>query len=64
MALPDHELQGFDDSTAFMEFAMKRKDDPLYNAALIRLQDSKADTDEEMAASLAAILPFYFADPI
>ncbi|KAL2059051.1 hypothetical protein ABVK25_000343 [Lepraria finkii] len=46
MILLDHQLEGFDDSTTFMAFAMRRKDNPVYNAALVRLQKFKADTDE------------------
>lgn len=59
----DHELQGFDDSATYIEFAMKRKDDPVYSAALERLQTFKADTDEKMQDELKGILPFYFANP-
>ena len=63
LVLFDHELQGFDDSATYAEFAMKRKDDPIYIAALERLQKFKADTDEEMQEVLIEILPFYFANP-
>lgn len=63
LVLLDHELQGFDDSATYIEFAMKRKDDPMYSAALERLQTFKADTDEKMQDELNGILPFYFANP-
>lgn len=63
LVLLDHELQGFDDSSTYTGFAMKRKDDPIYGAALERLQTFKADTDEEMQEQLNGILPFYFANP-
>lgn len=63
LVLLDHELQGFDDSATYINFAMKRKDDPIYSAALERLQTFKADTDEEMQEVLNSILPFYFANP-
>ncbi len=63
LLLLDHELQGFDDSATYAEFAIKRKDDPIYTAALGRLQKFKADTDEEMQEVLSEILPFYFANP-
>lgn len=63
LVLLDHELQGFDDSATYLEFAMRRKDDPRYSAALERLQNFEANTDEEMRAGLDGILPFYFADP-
>lgn len=41
----DHELQGFDDSSSHVEFAMKRKDNPRYSVALERLQTYKEDVD-------------------
>ena len=63
MVLLDHELQGFDDSATFTEFALRRQNDPIYSTALIRLQTFNAENDERMAESLKAILPFYFADP-
>ncbi|CAD6579999.1 MAG: hypothetical protein ASARMPREDX12_009431 [Alectoria sarmentosa] len=63
LVLIDHELQGFDDSATYIEFAMKRKDDHIYGAALERLQSFKADTNEEMQEGLNGILPFYFANP-
>ena len=63
LVLLDHELQGFDDSMTYIDFARKRKDDPMYSAALGRLQTFKADTDEEMQDGLHTILPFYFANP-
>lgn len=63
LVLLDHELQGFDDSATYIEFAMKRKDDPMYSAALERLQTFKANTDEEMQEGLNGVLPFYFANP-
>lgn len=63
LVLLDHELQGFDDSTTYIEFALKRKDDRMYSAALERLQTFKTDTDEEMQEGLNGILPFYFANP-
>ena len=63
LVLLDHELQGFDDSATYLEFAMKRRDDPIYGPALRRLQTFRADTDEEMQNELSGILPFYFADP-
>lgn len=59
----DHELQGFDDSTTFMEFAIKRKDSLVYRDALMRLQSFEADSDEEMQDGLIGILPFYFTNP-
>ena len=62
MILLDHQLEGFDDSTTFMAFAMRRKDNPVYNAALVRLQKFKADTDEEMHEGLMGVLPLYFLD--
>lgn len=64
MVLIDHKLEGFDDSTTFTGFAMKRKDDRVYNAALMRLQSFSVESDEEMAEGLEGILPFFFADPI
>ena len=64
LVLIDHELQGFDDSATYVEFAMKRKDDPIYSAALERLQTFRADTDEELQEGLNDILPFYFANPM
>lgn len=63
MVLLDHELQGFDDSTTFMEFTMRRKNDPVYKVALEQLQNFSAESDEEMAERLTSILPFYLADP-
>ncbi|KAK4695090.1 hypothetical protein P7C71_g2601, partial [Lecanoromycetidae sp. Uapishka_2] len=63
MMLLNHELQGFDDSATFTEFATKRKDDPVYSAALVRLQSFRAKSDEEMVEGFEGILPFYFADP-
>lgn len=63
LILLGHELQGFDDSATYIEFAMKRKDDPVYNTALMRLQTFKAESDEEMQEALMGILPFYFANP-
>ena len=63
LVLLDHELQGFDDSAAYVAFATARQDDPMYGAALRRLRTFKADTDEEMRDELEGILPFYFARP-
>ena len=63
LVLLDHELQGFDDTASYMEFVMKRNDDPIYKSAIERLQIFKADTGEEMRDGLAGILPFYFANP-
>ena len=59
--LLDHQVEGFDDSTAFMGFAMRRN--PVYSTALVRLQNFKADTDEEVHESLMGVLPLYFVDP-
>ena len=61
--LLDHQFEGFDDSTAFMGFAMRRKDNPVHSAALVRLQKFRADTDEEVHESLMGVLPLYFVDP-
>ncbi|KAK3175030.1 hypothetical protein OEA41_002276 [Lepraria neglecta] len=63
MILLDHQLEGFDDSTSFKGFAMRRKHIPVYSAALVRLQNFKADTDEEMHEGLMGVLPLYFVDP-
>lgn len=54
LLLLNYKLQGLDELATYIEFVMKRDHNPIYGAALERLQKFKADRDEEMQERLTA----------